>query len=30
VSSGQVRPQALLKATDFWAQGVQFGLEWRW
>ena len=30
VFSGQVRPQALLKATDFWAQGVQFGLEWRW
>ena len=28
--SGQNRPQPLLRQTDFWAQGIQFGLEGRW
>jgi hypothetical protein len=28
--SGLARPQVPFKQTDFWAQGVQFGLEWRW
>jgi hypothetical protein len=28
--SGQFRPQPLFRQTDFWAQGIQFGLETRW
>ncbi len=26
---GPARPQPLLHDTDFWAQGINFGLEWR-
>jgi hypothetical protein len=28
--SGVNRPQPLFRQTDFWAQGLQFGLELRW
>lgn len=28
--SGQNRPQPTFRQTDFWAQGIQFGVELRW
>jgi len=28
--SSQVRPAVLCQETDFWAQGLNFGLEWLW
>jgi hypothetical protein len=28
--SGQNRPTVPFTRSDFWAQGVQFGLEFRW
>ena len=30
VPTGQNRPAPLLNSTDFWAQGVNFGLEFRY
>ena len=29
-AAGPARPAALLRETDFWAQGVSFGLEFRY
>jgi hypothetical protein len=28
--SGPPRPSVMLRSTDFWAQGISFGLEFRW
>jgi len=30
IPAGTARPMPLLQDTDFWAQGVNVGLEWKW